>query len=56
MADMNNTFDTAAHTKMTVEGTRKLAKLLHKNQTDHSGHPYILHPARVVENLLKNRP
>lgn len=56
MTEMQKDFGVAGPQKITVEWAQKLAAVLHKNQTDHSGHPYILHPARVAQNLLRIAP
>lgn len=57
MTDINGDFHTAApDTPVSVESARKLAEFLHRDQTDHTGHPYILHPGRVVANLLRIAP
>jgi (p)ppGpp synthase/HD superfamily hydrolase len=44
-------FSQAANDTKTVASAEKLARILHAHQKDHSGHPYILHPARVVNNV-----
>lgn len=54
--DMQNDFGKAAPGKVSVESARALATRLHQGQTDHSGYPYILHPGRVVGNLLRIAP
>lgn len=39
---------------MTLEDTIIFATALHRGQTDKAGHPYILHPLRVLNNLGLN--
>lgn len=57
MADLKASFELpGAKSQITVEWTARLAGVLHKGQTDHSGHPYILHPGRVVANVLRLDP
>ncbi len=49
-------FMNAANHSPAIEDAKALATELHKGQTDHLGKDYILHPGRVVDNLLKICP
>lgn len=52
MTPEQDSFTRASSGAFTVEDARALATELHKLQKDHSGKPYIMHPGRVVRNLL----
>lgn len=56
MTPEQDSFARASSGARAPEDARALATELHKNQTDHSGKPYILHPGRVVANLLRIWP
>ncbi|MCI5060743.1 MAG: HD domain-containing protein [Alphaproteobacteria bacterium] len=55
MTMLGSLFNKNENNRITAKA-RKLADILHDGQTDHTGNDYILHPERVVNNLLRIYP
>lgn len=55
MPILKNPFSGASNPVPTLESTRQLAAYFHRDQTESSGAPYINHPVRVAQNLIKLR-
>ncbi|HPF78069.1 MAG TPA: hypothetical protein PLF01_02145 [Alphaproteobacteria bacterium] len=49
-------FNQSVNGTATLADVRRLAYTLHQGQKDHSGKDYILHPERVVNNLIRFFP
>lgn len=55
MPVLKNPFENAVNPVPTIESTRQMAAFFHRNQTV-AGEPYINHPVRVAQNLMKLKP